>query len=86
MPPVARITDLGSHGGAITTGSPNVLAGGLLVARLTDVYTCTVHPPNPIVSCSTTVFANYLGVVRIGDLTTCTAAISTGDITVIVGG
>ncbi|HKO09301.1 MAG TPA: PAAR domain-containing protein [Alphaproteobacteria bacterium] len=86
MPPVARITDLGSHGGAITTGSPNVMAGYLPVARLTDVYTCTVHPPNPIVTCSTTVFANYLGVVRIGDLTTCTAAISTGDITVIVGG
>lgn len=78
MPNVARITDQGSHGGEIVTGSPNTIVNGLLCARIGDTYNCAIHGPNPIVTGSPDVFVNGRAVARIGDSTACGAVIVTG--------
>lgn len=78
MPEVARITDRGSHGGRIITGSPDVFVNQLNVARIGDTYDCAIHGPNPIVTGSPDTFANGRNVARIGDITACRAVIVTG--------
>lgn len=98
MPPAARITDMHvcplatpgtppvPHvGGPITTGSPNVLTGGMMQARVTDTCVC-VGPPDVIVKGSATVWVNGLMAARIGDSTVHGGSIVTGQPTVMIGG
>jgi uncharacterized Zn-binding protein involved in type VI secretion len=78
MRPIARLGDTGSHGGAISTGSPDVFVNEIPVARVTDIYICPIHGPNPIVQGSSLLTANMLRVARIGDPTACGATIASG--------
>lgn len=73
---VARLGDAISHGGNITSASPNTWANGIKVARLNDSVLCLRHGPQAISSASTTVKANNRGVARLGDSITCGAVIS----------
>lgn len=83
--PVARIGDLISHGGAITSGSVNVLVNLLGVARLTDTAVCDIHGPVTITSASVISIANLLGIARVGDSLSCGATITTGSPNVLAG-
>jgi uncharacterized Zn-binding protein involved in type VI secretion len=76
--PIARRGDTGTHGGTISTGSPDVFVNGIPVARVTDIYICSIHGPNPIIKGSSRLWANGLPVARIGDPTACGATIATG--------
>jgi len=77
-PPVPHV------GGPIITGSPNVIIGMMLAARVSDQATC-VGPPDVIVKGSPTVLINNLMAARIGDQTTHGGVITTGCPTVIIG-
>jgi uncharacterized Zn-binding protein involved in type VI secretion len=78
MPPAARITDMHvcpmvtgvvPHvGGPITVGSTDVITGGLLQARVTDMCTC-VGPPDAIAVGSLGVIVDHLCAARMTDLT-----------------
>jgi uncharacterized Zn-binding protein involved in type VI secretion len=78
MPRVVRIGDSGSHGGVVTTGSPDTFANDREVARIGDTYGCPIHGPNPIVTGSPDTFANSRAVARVGDATACGATLTTG--------
>lgn len=65
---VARITDTFSDSDHVATGSGNVFANGLPVARLTDQTTghgC--WPPSVIITGSGSVFVNNLPLARLTD-------------------
>jgi len=78
--------------GVIVAGSPNVFTGGLPAARtVLDSSVCSgmplmPHGPSPIAQGSTTVFINGMMAARVGDLLVCSAKISSGCLTVIIGG
>ncbi|MCB8835940.1 PAAR domain-containing protein [Aurantimonas sp. VKM B-3413] len=72
------MTDTGSHGGQIVTGSPSRSCDGLKVARVGDIYDCPIHGPNPIVTGSSISTAEGRKVARVGDRTECGAVIVTG--------
>ena len=78
MPKICRIGDTGSHGGAIITGSPDTFDSGVAVARVTDLYGCPLHGPNPLVEGSPDTYCNNLKVVRVGDHASCGAAMTSG--------
>lgn len=77
-PPVARVTDTISHGGAITSGSPTVFVNLLAVARLGDSATCDIHGSVTITSASVISLANSIGIARVGDSLSCGATITSG--------
>lgn len=85
IPPVARLGDTASHGGAIATASRDVSANRLGVARVGDIYDCPIHGANPIVTGSRTVSADGSAVARVGDLTECGAVITSGSPNVFAG-
>jgi len=64
--PAARLSDLTTHSGSISIGSPTVRIGGLPAARVSDTATCPLfngpvpHVGGPIVTGSTTVRINGL--------------------------
>jgi len=74
MPLIVRRGDTGSHGGTITTGSPNFFAEGAEVARVDDTYNCPEHGANQIAQGSEKFLANGRRVVRHGDLASCGAS------------
>jgi uncharacterized Zn-binding protein involved in type VI secretion len=78
MPRVICLGDTGSHGGLVSTASPNVLAQGRRVARVGDIYDCLEHGPNPIVSGSPDTTANGQPIARVGDTTACGATLIGG--------
>jgi uncharacterized Zn-binding protein involved in type VI secretion len=78
MAKVIRIGDPGSHGGTVTTGSPDTFANGLAVARVGDTYDCPEHGPNPIATGSPDTTANGAAVARVGDTTACGATLQGG--------
>lgn len=71
-------------GGPIISGSPNVFAGGLPMARVTDPLTC-VGPPDTILTGSPTVLINGLMAARMGDQTAHGGVIVGGFPTVLIG-
>lgn len=97
--PAARLTDMTMcplatpgtppipHVGGPITGpcSPNVIIGGLLAARVTDIAQC-VGPPDAILKGSGTVYINGLQAARIMDPTSHGGQILTGYPTVLIGG
>lgn len=78
MPSIIRLGDTGSHGGSVTTASPDVLAQGERVARVGDTYNCPIHGPNSIVSGSPNCTANGQAIARVGDHTACGATLQGG--------
>lgn len=78
MPKVVRVGDPGSHGGAVSTGSPTLSANGIPVARVGDTYDCPEHGPNPITSGSPDTTADGQAVARVGDSTACGATLTDG--------
>jgi uncharacterized Zn-binding protein involved in type VI secretion len=96
MPPAARVSDMHvcpmvtgvvPHvGGPIMVpGTPTVLIGGLPVACVGSVCTCT-GPPDVIVNGSSSVLIGGLPAARMGDPTAHGGAIVLGCFTVIIGG
>lgn len=75
---------------ATDTGSPNVFVNGISCHRMNDLNTPHTHCPpvygTPVVQASTTVFANGMGVARIGDTYSCGAQIISGSPNVFAGG
>lgn len=69
MPDVGRIGDPFSCGDTVKTGSANVFANGIPVARLTDgtIGDPCGAPPTTIAEGSGTVFVNGLPISRVGD-------------------
>lgn len=78
MAKIIRVGDPGSHGGSVTTGSPDTFANGLAVARVGDTYNCPIHGPNPIATGSPDTTANGQAVARVGDTTACGATLQGG--------
>lgn len=78
MPRDARITDLGSHGGRIITGSPNVVDENQCSARVGDIYLCAVHGPVPIITGAPRTIINNRASARISSLCACGAVIVSG--------
>lgn len=95
MPPAARVGDLHTcpmsdgpkpHvGGPITMGSPTVMIGGMMAARVGDMCTCA-GPPDSIIRGSATVFINSRPAARMGDTTAHGGTITLGAFTVMIGG
>ena len=54
-------------------------------ARITDIHTCPLHPPNPIVVGEPTVIIGFQPAARITDSEACGDAISKGEPTVLIG-
>jgi len=94
MPPITRITDIGSEHGCYPPtqaieGSSNVIACGKGVFRKGDSlepHSCgdSTHNRHSEGS-SSTVFVNSKGVVRVGDAVDCGGEMITGCSKVIVG-
>lgn len=77
---VARIGDASSHGGVIITGSSEVTADGIPVARTGDLHSCPIegHGITPMYS-SSTVVNGGVGLIRAGmDYAGCGALIVSG--------
>lgn len=82
---VARLNDEISHGGNITSASPDTWVNGRKVARLNDTAHCNIHGDQTISSASTKTFANSRGIARLGDSISCGATISTASPDVFAG-
>lgn len=85
--PAARLGDAIAHGGAIVSGSGNVLtnccpaaAAGLSAAP------CALHGGSAVASGSGSVFINNCPAARLGDATGCGAAVVSGSGNVTIGG
>tara|TARA_B100000809_G_C15009168_1_gene484295 strand:+ start:85 stop:393 length:309 start_codon:yes stop_codon:yes gene_type:complete len=101
MPAVARgnsvdsvTTNHGCTGSTTTSGlSDDVIINGTGVHRQTDATVPHPYPPNPpcaphapvIATGSTSVFANGLGVARVGDNYTSSDEVATGSVDVFAG-
>lgn len=87
MPAVARIGDTSDHGGSIISGSDNVSADGIPVARVGDVHTCPIsgHGTTAIVSTPQNSVYNGVLVATVGAKTGCGATIVSGSPTVNAG-
>lgn len=67
------------------TGMPTVLTGGIPQARVTDMCTCILGPPDMIIMGSPTVLVGGLMAARIGDPTVHGGMIVVGLPTVLIG-
>ena len=71
-------------GGPVVLGAPTVMIGGVPVAQVSAMCTCT-GPPDSIVMGSTTVLAANMPIARMGDPTAHGGTIVVGCPTVLVG-
>jgi uncharacterized Zn-binding protein involved in type VI secretion len=72
---VARLGDTSDHGGAIVTAGTQHAAGGVAIARVTDILACPIHGTNPIVTGSPNFVSQGERVARTSSLTACGASI-----------
>ena len=93
MPPAARLTDKTSHPGLVSgPGTPTVIILGLTAASAGDTHVCLMpplagpHPPAPFPKGSVTVLIGGRPALRVGDVSSCGAAILSGAPTVLIGG
>lgn len=82
--PAARMGDMTSHGGTITTGALRTMIDGAPAARLGDVHVCPNCGPNAIVTGSTMTIIEGQPAAGLGDSTACGATIVTGSLTTII--
>lgn len=92
MPSAARVTDLSSHGGAVTgPGVATVLVGGLPAAVAGDLHACPLPPAghqptvSPFPAGSATVLIGGRPALRAGDACLCGAAVALGAPNVLIG-
>jgi uncharacterized Zn-binding protein involved in type VI secretion len=78
MPAAARLGDSISHGGAITSASPDHVTDGIPTARLGDSAVCAIHGGVTIVAGSGFTKVNGRPRARVGDAVSCGAVISSG--------
>ncbi len=78
MPKDSRISDRGTHGGVIVTGSPNTIDENKPSARIGDVYICPIHGLQVIVTGSPKTIVNNRRNARISSVTSCGSVICTG--------
>lgn len=71
--PAARLTDLAGHGGMVAFGTPMVIIGGQIAARMGDPIECKVHGVGNITMGSVTVIIAGACAARMGDPTACCA-------------
>jgi uncharacterized Zn-binding protein involved in type VI secretion len=92
--PAVRIGDPTAHGGAVVSGCPVVLIGGMPAARVSDMHACPAvngivpHVGGPAVKGSPVVLVGAMPQVRVGDMFICvgpTASPVMGCPTVLVG-
>lgn len=93
--PAIRVGDRTSHGGFVQGGSPNVVIGGVIAARVGHPVSCALtcgptvpHGGGPITTGSTTVFINGQPAARQGSTATEACATSTlvgGTSSVLIG-
>ena len=76
--PVARVGDTISHGGTVTSGSPNWNCNSIPIARVTDTVACALHGVQTITTGSPTWKVNGLAMARVGSLCSCGATITSG--------
>jgi uncharacterized Zn-binding protein involved in type VI secretion len=76
--PLARVTDMCTHGAVVITGSPDKYNDNLSVARLHDIVACPRHGPNPIISITTTQQTDNLLTAHVIAIAACGAVIITG--------
>jgi uncharacterized Zn-binding protein involved in type VI secretion len=88
--PAARLGDPTNHGGVVLTGAATVMIGGQPAARVNDMATCPVVPPQPgppphvggpIVTGSSTVRIGGRPAARAGD-----SIVENGSVSMIAGG
>ncbi|MEN0088816.1 MAG: PAAR domain-containing protein [Pseudomonadota bacterium] len=75
---IARKGDAGSHGGKITTGTPNKFCEGKQIACKGDIYDCPIHGPNPIIEGNEKLTFDGRPVAYDGAKTACGASIIAG--------
>lgn len=75
---VARVGDALSHGGSITSGSPNWNCNGIAIARVGDTANCSVHGLVTITTGSPQWTVNGKAMARIGSVCSCGATITSG--------
>ena len=78
MPHIVRLGDTSTHGGTVTSASPDVRAEGKFVARLGDTFLCPAHGARVIASASAGRRANGRGIARHGDSDSCGATLISG--------
>ena len=78
MPKDARITDSCTHGPMIITGAKKTIVENRRSSRITDIYACPRHGPNPIVTGTPSYINENQQSSKIGDVTACGAVIITG--------
>jgi uncharacterized Zn-binding protein involved in type VI secretion len=78
-----RQTDVTSHGGTVTSGSPNVFVNGKPMAKVGSAQSCPLpgHVGGTITSGSASVRVNGVPAAKVGSSATCV-----GSTTVITGG
>jgi len=75
MPLIARLGDPGTHPGHIITSASRSLAESIKIARIGDIFDCTLHGPNPIVTGATRSKCENPLIAFHGSLTQCGASI-----------
>lgn len=85
MQNAARLGDAISHGGAIVSGSGNVLINNIPAAILGSAAVCALHVSTAVASGSGTVFINNIPAARLGDCTGCGAVVCSGSANVLIG-
>lgn len=82
--PVARLGDSGNHGGRIVSAKSPILADGISMATVGDMYACPIHGTNPIVSGMPGSFGTNELIAHVGSHTACGDVIATGSTKVFV--
>lgn len=85
MQNAGRVGDAISHGGAVTSGSGNVLINNQPAAMAGSAASCSIHGGSSVACGSGSVFINGAPAARMSDTTGCGAAISSGSGNVLIG-
>lgn len=72
---VVRLGDTSSHGGTVVSSAAKTEAEGLLVARVTDLFSCPIHGVQTIIEGSGDTEVEGLAVARNGDRISCGGAL-----------
>lgn len=75
MPLIILRGDTSTHGGAVVTSASKTMAEGKLIARKTDILSCPLHGPQPIVEGSPDTLCEGHEIARHGDHAACGAAL-----------
>lgn len=86
MQPAAKLGDTIDHGGAIVSGSGNVMINDQPAAIVGgSTVTCALHASSAMASGSATVLINDKPAARMGDVAGCGAVVVSGSANVQIG-